>query len=148
MPRRVLRGWDRDALRELRLSRGLSRIDVARLSHISLATIRHWENGQRFPQIDALRRVLKILTADAHDVIKIPESDRYPGDLRVLQCLTQPELAKKAEITTSSLREIERGIKNLSLNDAEKISRVLDVSVEEYRTAFERCRNRPPGTPS
>ena len=148
VPRRVLRGWDHHAFLQARRRSGLSREDVARIAGVGAATIQHWENGRHFPQIDILRKVLPAIKSKIEDVIHVPRHEWFPSDFRVMKQLTQPELALHAGITTSSLRGIERAGQNLMPHNAEKISRALGVSVDEYTAAFQRCWNRPPGTPS
>ena len=148
VPRRVLRGWNHEAFLHARCRSGLSREDAARRAGVGVATLQHWETGRHFPQIDILRKVLSVIDADIEDIIDVPPGERFPSDLRVFKQMTQPELALHAKITTSSLREIERAARTLTPQNAVKISRVLGVSVDEYTAAFQRCRNRPPGTPS
>ncbi|WP_308292918.1 hypothetical protein [Mycobacterium nebraskense] len=51
-------------------------------------------------------------------------------------------------IATNTLRGIERGDQGLTDTNAATLARVLDISVEQYRAAYQRARTRPPGTPA
>lgn len=146
--RRVLRGFEPTRLVELRTAHGLSRPDLGRIADVSLQTIHKWESGGQSPQIDVLMRVVQALGATVSDLVDIKPEDRYPGDWRVLQGLTQPELGAKAGISTSMVGAIERGDSRLTDNFAQKLAAALDIPVSELRASYERVRNRPPGTPA
>ena len=106
-------------------------------------TIFNWEAGKSTPQVDLLARVMRILDAPIEQVVTIPADERYPGDWRVIKGLTQPELAAAAKIATTTLRGIERADAGLTDANAEKLAKHLGISVEQYRAAYQRARQRP-----
>jgi transcriptional regulator with XRE-family HTH domain len=146
MSRRILRGFDPHAFARLRRERRFSVSDLARLSGTSLSTIHHWEAGRRTPQIDILAAVMTVLQAPIDAVVRIEEDQRYPGDWRVMKGLTQPQLAARAHIPTATVQRIERGEHPLSEVNAQTLSGLLGVSPQTYRDAYQRARQRPPGT--
>ena len=146
MTRRVLRGFDAQAFAEARRRRGISVSDLSRLANVSQATVFNWEAGKSTPQVDLLARVMGILESPIERVVSIPADERYPGDWRVIMGLTQPELAAAVKIPTTTLRGIERADAALTDGNAEKLANYLGISLEEYRAAYQRARQRPPGT--
>ncbi|PZU02800.1 MAG: transcriptional regulator [Gordonia sp. (in: high G+C Gram-positive bacteria)] len=148
MSRRVLRGFDPDQLVELRKRKGWTVTDAARVADVTARTLRNWEAGEVSPQIDLLRRLVSELGGSVSDVVRIPEENRFPGDWRVLRALTQPELGRKAGVSTATIGAVERGEIRLSDAVAKAIAQALDVPVDEYRTSHDRARRRPPGTPA
>lgn len=146
MTRRVLRGFNAQAFAEARRHRGISVSDLARLADVSQATVFNWEGGKGTPQIDLLARVMRILETPIEQVVTIAPEDRYPGDWRVIKGLTQPELAAAAKIATTTLRGIERADAALTDANAAALANLLGITVDEYRAAYQRARQRPAGT--
>ena len=146
MSRRVLRGFDAGAFAAARHQRNLTTADLARLADVTAGTIGNWESGKVTPTIDLLARAMRILDLPIAQVVKVPLDQRYPGDWRVAKGITQPELAAMAGIATTTLREIERADAGLTDVNAAKLAAALEISVEEYRAAYQRARTRPPGT--
>lgn len=146
MTRRVLRGFNAQAFAEARKRRGISVSDLARLADVSQATVFNWEGGKGTPQVDLLARVMRILEVPIEQVVTIAPDERYPGDWRVIKGLTQPELAAAAKIATTTLRGIERADAALTDANASALANLLDISVDEYRAAYQRARQRPAGT--
>ena len=97
---------------------------------------------------DVLVRAAKALNAPLDTFVKIPANQRYPGDLRVLRGLTQPQLANATGLSTTTIGSIERGEVTLSDANAQAIAAALKLSPQTYQQAFERVRTRPPGTPA
>lgn len=146
MPRHVPRGFSKDELRQLREESGLGVAELARGAGISQQALRTWEAGTRVPQVDTLSRALEVLGKSISDVVYVPYEQRFPSDWRVLAGLLQPELARRAGLSTSMVQRIEAGQQPLTEVNAEKLSSVLGVDVGEYRAAYERVRTRPLGT--
>lgn len=146
MTRRVLRGFSPQAFAEARRQRGISVADLSRMADVGQSTIHAWEKGTFTPQVDLLARVMGILDAPIERVVTIAPDERYPGDWRVIKGLTQPGLAAAAKIATTTLRAIERADVSLTDANAEKLAGLLGISADEYRAAYQRCRQRPPGT--
>lgn len=147
MSRKVLRGFNAGDFANARRHRGLSVSDLSRFANVGASTIHAWEAGTRTPQVDLLARVMKILDAPISQVVPIDPAHRYPGDWRVLNGLTQPELAAAVNVATTTLRGIERADIALTETNAIKLAARLGISVTEYRAAYDRARQRPPGTP-
>lgn len=148
MSRRALRGFDPKKFVERREAADLRVSDLARISGTAQSTIHHWEAGTRSPQIDVLAKVMKILKAPIEAVVIVPVHERYPGDWRVMKGLNQPQLALAAHMRTNRIQRIESADYPLSDKDAATIAKILDVSVKEYRAAYDRARDRPAGTPA
>ncbi|WP_293002577.1 helix-turn-helix transcriptional regulator [Mycobacterium sp.] len=147
MTRRVLRGFNAQAFSDARRAKDISVSDLARLADVTRQTILNWEAGKGTPQVDLLARVMRILEAAIEQVVAIPPDERYPGDWRVIRGLTQPELAAAVEMPTTTLRGIERADAGLTDKNAAKLAGHLGISVEEYRAAYQRARQRPAGSP-
>ncbi|MHA4854738.1 MULTISPECIES: helix-turn-helix transcriptional regulator [Rhodococcus] len=148
MSRRVMRGFDPSRLKARRERSGLSRPELARVAGIGHATLYQWETGATSPQVDLLKRVADALGAKISDIVIVPEAERLPGDWRVLAGLLQPQLGKLAEVSTTTVAQVERGQAALTEDNARKLSAALGVSESVYRAAYERARNRPAGTPA
>lgn len=143
---RRLRGFNAQAFSEARQRQGLSVSDLSRMAGVSDAAIWKWEAGTSTPLVDLLARVMRILDAPIEQVITIPADERYPGDWRAIKGISQPELAAAAKIPTTTLKGIERGDRNLSDANADKLAALLDITVEQYRAAYQRARQRPAGS--
>lgn len=148
MSRRVMRGFDPRRLVLARQVAGMSRGDLARVADISTATLARWETSARSPQIDVLAKVAQALDVQIADLVSVPERDRFPGDWRILVGLTQPELGKRAGVSTAMVGAIERGEARLADEVATRLCFVLGISTDELRAAHKRARDREPGTPA
>lgn len=146
MTRRVLRGFDAQAFADTRRRSGIPVSELARLADVAQATIFNWEAGNGTPAINLLARVMKILDAPIGQVITIGPEERFPGDWRALKGMTQPELAAAAGIAPTTLRGIERADAALTDTNAAALAGVLGISADDYRAAYLRARQRPPGT--
>ncbi len=145
MSRRILRGFDALRFRSARERAGLSRGDLARLAQVSAAAIAAWENGRNRPQVDSLARAVITLELEMQDVVVVPDGERYLSDLRVQRGLTQPQLGKRANVSTTHLGALERGETGLTEAVAERLAAALDVTAGQVRVAWDRARSRPPG---
>jgi transcriptional regulator with XRE-family HTH domain len=145
MSRRVLRGFSAERFVAARRRSGLSVSDLSRLARVGTSTVHAWEAGRATPQIDLLARIMQILGTPISEVVTVDPDERYPGDLRVIKGLTQPQLAAAARIATTTLRGIERADLALTDTNAATLARLLGIGVDEYRAAYQRARERPPG---
>jgi transcriptional regulator with XRE-family HTH domain len=143
-----MRGFQPDQLEKARRSAGVSQRELARLARLNADTIRRWELGDSSPQVDLLARVTAAIGVSISDLVKVPESERYPGDWRILRGLTQPQLGAAAGVTTQIVGSVERGEISLSDNVARKLSAALQIPESELRASYERVRSRPAGTPA
>lgn len=148
MSRRVLRGFSADRLIELREKAGLTRGELARVAEVSLGAVQSWEAGRAMPQVDSLAKVAVGLNVSIDQIVLIEPEKRHIGDLRVMAGLTQPQLASKIALSTTSLSSIELGQASLSRDVAGRIAAALELPVQTVVDAYERTRTRPPGTPA
>jgi transcriptional regulator with XRE-family HTH domain len=146
MTRRVLRGFSPEAFAAARADRNISVADLARMAEVTQATIHNWASGKVTPQVDLLARVMNYLDVPIEQVVLIAADERYPGDWRVIRGMMQPELAAAAGIATSTLKGIERADAALTDANAATLARLLGISANDYRAAYQRARRRPPGT--
>lgn len=121
---------------------------LARLARVGRRTVQFWESGATSPQVDILRRVCAVLGIAIADVVRLDPSEVYPADLRVLAGMTQPELGRAAQLSTTAIGMIERGEVELTDSALGSIAGVLRVDERVYRAAFERVRQRPAGAPA
>jgi transcriptional regulator with XRE-family HTH domain len=145
MSRRILRGFDALRFRAARETAGLTRGDLARLAQVSAAAIAAWENERNRPQVDSLARAATTLKVEMHDLVVVPDDQRYLSDLRVQRGLTQPQLGKLAGVSTTHLGALERGETGLTEAVATRLATALAVTPVQVRVAWERARSRPPG---
>lgn len=148
MSRRVLRGFDPEALKAAREKRKITVQDLARCAGVTYTTVWTWENGKHAPNIDTLVKVAAYLEIPVARLVSIPKGTETLGDLRVLAGLTQPQLAKAAGMTTTVLSKLERGETPITDTRAEALAPRLGVSANEVSAAWQRARDRPPGAPA
>ena len=118
------------------------------MARVGVTTLYHWEHGVSTPSVDVLGRVMTALGRDISEVVLVDPTARFPGDWRVLRGLTQPELGKRAGISTSMVGAIERGETQLTERTADALAKALGISTAELAAAHERARAREPGTPA
>jgi transcriptional regulator with XRE-family HTH domain len=146
--RRVTRGFRPDLLASARAKSGMAVVDLARLAQVPAQTIRDWEAGRTTPQIDTLTKVAAVLKKPISSLVTVPRNRRKISDLRFLKGLTQPKLARTIGIPTSSYGEIERAMRPIPDPLAPPLAAALGVSPDELDAAWQRARDRPPGTPA
>ncbi|MEE2061826.1 helix-turn-helix transcriptional regulator [Rhodococcus artemisiae] len=148
MSRRVLRGFSADRLADLRIEAGLTRGELARLAGVSLGAVQSWETGRAMPQVDSLAKVAAVLDVPINRLVLIEPGKRHLGDLRVLAGLTQPQLAARISLSTTSLSSVELGQTGLTDDVAGRLAKALNLPVRTVVDAYERTRTRPPNTPA
>lgn len=159
-PRRQLLGFRADRLLDARSALGWSQGEVAvkataalRLAagldpgddsgpQISTAAISSWERGKFTPTVSNLAAVAKVLGVALTYLIDIPADEHTLRTLRELDGRTQPVLAAAAGISSGLLASLERGHASLTDEVAAKLSRALDVPIDDVRTAHRRGRRR------
>ena len=145
MSRRILRGFRPEVMADRRAAQGLSRGELARQVGVSTAAVAKWETGRSTPAVDTLARVAAVLGLGMTDLIAIPVSERFLGDLRALAGLTQPQLAACIGFSSSTVADLERGHAILTDVQEERIATAVGATRDDVRNAFERVRNRPSG---
>lgn len=146
MTRRPLRGFSPSAFIAIRRHRDIAVSELSRLTGVSQAAIHNWESGHSTPQADLLARTMTVLNTPIEHVIDIPPDQRFPSDWRVINGITQLQLAAAADIAPTTLRGIERADINLTDANAAKLAGHLGISEADYRAAYQRARQRPAGT--
>lgn len=146
--RRILKGFDRQALIAARAAATMTQGDLARIAGVSLTAIRDWEKGNNTPQVDKLAIVARTLDVPLSTLVVIAEIDRTLADLRILAGLTQPELGKAAGISTTAVGALERAEVGLSDVRAAALAEALAVDVATVRHAYSNAKNRPLGAPA
>ncbi|MGW5317805.1 helix-turn-helix domain-containing protein [Nocardia thailandica] len=147
MTRRVTRGFDPARLRDARLRHPdpvmRSRAEVARRAGVGVATLQHWENGVKSPQVDKLRAVCQALGIPIERVVVIPEDQLDLSDWRVRRGWLQPELARLAGLSSAHVARLEDGqVVTLPRATADRLAEALDIDVDVVFAAYERGRTR------
>lgn len=126
----------------------MSRGDIARLAEMSPDTINSWIRRGVDPDIERLSRIAKVLAVDMSEFVHVPDEECLASDLRIRAGLTQVQLAAAAGLSTTVISGFERAETRWNDRKAEAIAKVLGVSVEQLRQAWQRSRTRPPGQPA
>ena len=143
MSRKVVRGFSASRFREVRERQGFTRAELARLSEVSVGAIRNWEVEDAVPQVDTLYRVVSVLGVAITDVVLVAPEERQLSDLRVLAGLTQPQLAARAELATTTVAGLEQGHVRLQGTHAEQLAKALELPVAVVEDAYMRTHSRP-----
>lgn len=69
-------------LRELRKQSGLSQTKLAELVDVSLLTIFRWENNERQPRLEEIKKLSKILHVSESELLNAPATNNW--DLRLV----------------------------------------------------------------
>ena len=73
-----------DALRKLRVEKGLTQQELADKMFVTRPTIARWESGSRLPDTVMLARLADVLDADVHMLLAATaQSDAYPNVILV-----------------------------------------------------------------
>jgi transcriptional regulator with XRE-family HTH domain len=148
MVERAIRGLDVGPLVRARAKRKMTRADLARVTGISTSTIQKWESGQAAPNIETLTKAASALGVPLRRLVKVPEHRRSLADWRHLAGLSQTKLARAAGLTTPALAALERGESQLTDDKADRIAPHLNATHAQLQAAWQRARDRPPGTPA
>ena len=146
MSRRILRGFRPEVMADRRAAQGLSRGELARQTGVSTGAVAKWETGRSTPAVDTLARVAAVLGLAMTELIDVPETERFLGDLRALAGLTQPQLAARIGFSSSTVADLERGHAILTDVQEQRIAAAVGVAPGDVRRAYERVRTRPSGT--
>lgn len=60
-----------DYLRQSRVSKGYSQIEVARYINVTNGVVSHWENGLKCPRADMLIKLCRLLDMDANKLLNL-----------------------------------------------------------------------------
>jgi transcriptional regulator with XRE-family HTH domain len=132
----VMRGFDRVALRRLRIEAGMRQADLAEATGIQRAQIARYEaDGGPVPQLPALHALAAALGVPASQLLTVNDDEVQLADLRYLAGLTQRHVAETAGLARSTYAALERGLLRLNDEWIEPLARALDTSADRVRTA-------------
>lgn len=146
--RRIIRGFDRAALKAAREAKGMSVGDVARVADVAVSALRAWERGDRGPQVDRLASVARVLEVPMSTLVDIDPARCTLVDLRILTGRTQNELASSLGMSTTALGSLERAEVRLTDDRAGQLAGRLGVDVDVVRRAYTNAKHRAPGAPA
>jgi len=140
-------------IKERRRALGLSQKQLGKVVGVTYANISHWEQGVNNPRPNKLQRLsnaldttIEYLLNGAGELWAERRIKRFSDRLRaarVLNCLTQDELAEKVGVTSACVSQWELGIVKPRPNKLDAISVALDVSVDWLKNG-----GLPIGTPA
>ena len=70
MSRCLTKGGDHVRLKELRVSRNLTQLELANLLKVERTTVTMWENGKFTPKLSMLQKISTVLGCSVDDLIK------------------------------------------------------------------------------
>ncbi|GAA1100713.1 helix-turn-helix transcriptional regulator [Tsukamurella spumae] len=168
MARVVQRAFSAREFRGLLNELDVSTAELARRSGVSVSSIGKWQReglkSQTTPQVDLLRTAVAALAAVAQTsgereyggasvtdltdrfmarVIPIPEDELELSDWRALRGRTQPDLAQRIGVSTTTLSTLERGASTLTDDVAERLAEELRITPGAVRAAWLRTKQRP-----
>jgi transcriptional regulator with XRE-family HTH domain len=143
-----MRGFKPARLRDARLKKGWSLVDLARLSRVDAKTIGTWEDETARPHIDKLVLVAAALGVPIPKLVVVPPKQRMLSDWRTLAGYTPVQAAKLAGVSTSFYSQVERGERPLGEDRAIKLAVAFSAHKNALDQAWERARTRKPGTPA
>lgn len=146
--RRIIRGFDRAALKAAREAKGMSVVDVARVADVAVSALRAWERGDRGPQVDRLAAVARVLDVPMSTLVDLDPVRCTLVDLRILTGRTQNELAQALGMSTTALGSLERAEVRLTDERAGRLAGQLGVDVDAVHRAYANAKGRAPGTPA
>ena len=118
-------------MRELRLKKGLSQKDFAKLINVAPNTYNQWEKGTREPDYETLCKIAKELNTTIDYLLGYENSTYRLRTLREkIKKVSQRELADYLNIDKSTYAQYEKGICEPDTATLNKLSDYYNVSVE------------------
>ena len=143
MARRALYGFDPARLVEVRQERGMSRSDLGRIADVPYNTLRRWETGNAAPAPDSLNRVADVLGVGLSELSAIPAAARTLATARNSKGLTQVDVAVALGMSKSTYSRLERGEREATKTDVQRLSAVLGETEATIRDLWMRAKRRP-----
>jgi ribosome-binding protein aMBF1 (putative translation factor) len=143
MPPRSVRGFRALAVRTLREQRGLSLAQLGVLIGVDRSQVWQWETGRKVPTPAHLLALAQALEADPYELFDADPDQPTLHDLRVRLGLSAKDLATAAEVPyegTVHPLDVGRGPAEVNDDIAWKLARVLQVELNDVRTACARSR--------
>ena len=128
MAKPTLTNFRADALRELRIRKGLSQEAVAEQVGVSSWTYRQWETGRATPLAGRLSRLADVVGGKVADLVGTPHT---LADYRVLAGLSQADLAKLIDVSRATVAGWEQGLTPVAVKHHEDLRSVLPIPVSE-----------------
>lgn len=145
--RRVLRGFTPARFTAVRKPQ-MTVSDLARITGVAGTTIYGWESGHASPQVDKLAAAMKVLGHPIEEVVLIPLGSAFPAIGECWPDSRNPNWLQPPACPQPLCKKIERGESLVSDERASILGKILDITGDEYRAAWQRVRERPPGTPA
>lgn len=94
--------FDRVRLRAARQAAGLTLAEVADAVGVAVATVSHWESGERKPQPDRVGELARALTLQPDDLLDLPPGEQGSlQHLRLAAGLLQRDVVEQAGMRRS-----------------------------------------------
>ena len=135
-----------EKIREYRLVRGYTQKELARLANITPTTLGLFERGISYPTERNLEKIITALDVEPHQLFEFKKKRKSnplsPQDIKKLfgrrlkqlrkgLGVTQPELAEKVGIKRYVISKSEMGENFPSVDNLERIMRVLNISLNQ-----------------
>lgn len=127
MPKTAISTFNGKLLRNLREQRGLTLVDLSKLTGIHSGIIGRWERGSSKPSDEGLIDVLDALNCDLYEVIDTSPQDANLATVRLAQGFTRAELAEALGLSPTGWGPIEIGATPLSGSRIEQLIDVLEL---------------------
>jgi transcriptional regulator with XRE-family HTH domain len=113
-----------ELIRVARIEKGLLQTEVAELFEVSVCTIINWENMNSLPRQQYIPRIIPFIS-DLKESSTILNIGKTLKSHRDYEGLTQNQMAKKLDISTSTYRRIEMGKLSMKAVTLDKVVRYL-----------------------
>lgn len=136
-----------DHLRKVRLNRGLSQHDVAKILEVTTDTVTYWENNRNQPTAKFAKAIIEFLRyiPFSLDGCSIGKQLYYA---RLVTGKTQQEVAKLIGCDESNLRSIELGRRKPGVDTTRKIEEYVRVALDTLPNEKRELTNLIPPIPS
>lgn len=128
-------GWDGSKLRALRRARNMTQKDLAAALGIPDTSIPRWEHGAP-PRAQTVKAIAEVLGIEIAELLT---AQATLASLRVIQGLTQAQVAERTGVPASTLSAIERGVFSPNQHTVELLAQVYDVPVDAITEAVGYC---------
>lgn len=132
--RRII--FNKEALKEFRVSRGMNQADLAELLDTNLNVVSYWETGRRTPLPKTINKMVEA-TGITHEEFYIVNHETLGTKLttmRLKQNISQRDMASMIETSPENLNRWEADNHVPSTYFVYQLSKALGVSMEELIT--------------
>ncbi len=135
-----LRGFDPAAVARFRAKLGMTPVQLAILTGVSVESIWSWEAGRFSPAAPAAKRLADALQVGVSHLTTIAPNEATLTDLRQWKGFTAADAAEAAGLTKRQIWRIEQYVAAPKPEVREALARVYDVSPEQFDAAWLRGR--------